>query len=362
MLLDERSTRRLTAVAWQAELRAAVFRVMHERAVPLAADASVPKLSAFPDDVAATAVELIAECLAFFQWDHSLLVLRAEAELETRPLTVDSEKLAHRLQLDGVEAVATPSAPVLLQLVEERLAGKSDARGGSRKATPSFGGATEVSDAERVAPSSFRSEREQHEHLEERSEDEEAEMEEDESFAERAVEQRRDAPDGLVRDSAPQSAKDEGSVRGLEEEPRGDAGKFVQHDPDDDRSDGGEEYTTIRPRQDAALHADNEEGEEEEEELELEESMAEDIASGSEYEESRELVSPVPLARRAEEEGSDAGDQEDDRALLPPPVPTRLAPSHPLESLVPSTARGHDSDANARDEESDAVRGSSRSP
>jgi hypothetical protein len=343
-----------------------VFRVMHERAVPLAADASTPKLSAFPDDVAATAVELIAECLAFFQWDHSLLVLRAEADLETRPLTVDSEKLAQRLQLDGVDAVATPSAPVLLQLVEERLAGKSDARGGSRKAMPSFGGAVEISDVGHVATSSLRPELKQQEHSEEHSADEEAEeMEEDEAFTERAIEQRLDAPDRLVRDSAPESGKDEdfrGSVRALDEEPRGGAGKFVQHDPDDGRSDGEEEYTTSKPSQVAALHAENDEEEEEEEELELEESMAEDIASGSEYEESRELASPVPLARRAEEEGSDAGDQEDDRVLLPPPVPTRLAPSHPLESLAPATGLEHELVASALDDESDAVRESSRSP
>lgn len=349
---------------------------MHERAVPLTADASAPKLSAFPEDVAATAVELIAECLAFFQWDHTLLVLRAEADLETKPLAVDGEKLAQRLKLDVAESVATTSAPVLLQLVEERLAGRFTGGGDElQKMMPSFGGGVlgregaaaehrgddvkrELGLSSALSFSSMSTAKQQHER-EDALDEEEEEEEPMEEVAERIDERLSVDSDRLTRESALESEDEDnrGGFRASVEEPQGGAGRFVQEHPVDDRSDGEEEYAANKPDQeDAGRRAEEEE--EEEEELELEESMAEEIASGSEYEESRELASPVPPATRTQDQdGSDAGDQDDDRALLPPPVPTRLAPPHPLESLAPaSTADEHEADAGARDDESDPVR------
>ncbi|OWZ24671.1 hypothetical protein PHMEG_000193 [Phytophthora megakarya] len=101
----------------KAELRAAVFEVMHEReGFVNNLDPHGPKLSDFPVETRATALSLIVDCLQFFHWDNALRVLLAETNAENEQH--DSVLLAKKLRLVDN---SSSSKPILFQLVESQL-------------------------------------------------------------------------------------------------------------------------------------------------------------------------------------------------------------------------------------------------
>ncbi|KAG7394922.1 hypothetical protein PHYBOEH_004479 [Phytophthora boehmeriae] len=106
----------------KAELRAAVFQVMHEREgfaeKGNANDSVAPKMSDFPGETGTTALALIVECLQFFRWEHALGVLLAETNAvhERYDGAVITKKL-------GLDSSISGSKPTLFQLIEARLCG-----------------------------------------------------------------------------------------------------------------------------------------------------------------------------------------------------------------------------------------------
>jgi hypothetical protein len=107
----------------KAELRAAVFEVMHEReGFVKTSNSMAPKLSDFPVETRTTALWLIVECLQFFHWDHSLRVLRAEANAQDEKH--DTALLAKKL---GLRNYSSSSLPALFQLIEARELGGDQA-------------------------------------------------------------------------------------------------------------------------------------------------------------------------------------------------------------------------------------------
>ncbi|GMF33837.1 unnamed protein product [Phytophthora fragariaefolia] len=124
LALKEQITQALTSqgvlARLKAELRAAVFEVMHEReGFAKTTDSITPKLSDFPFEIRTTALALIAECLHFFQWEHALRVLLAEADAEDEQH--DSAQLAKKLGLASNHS--SGDKPTLFQLIEYSLLG-----------------------------------------------------------------------------------------------------------------------------------------------------------------------------------------------------------------------------------------------
>ncbi|RLN80068.1 hypothetical protein BBJ28_00022432, partial [Nothophytophthora sp. Chile5] len=103
----------------KAELRAAVFLVMHDRDgfvdATKAERHSPPRLSDFPEETRAVAMALMAECLRFFNWEHTLRVLLAEANAEG-----DEQDAAMAEEKLGL-ASSGKNMPSLFQLIEARL-------------------------------------------------------------------------------------------------------------------------------------------------------------------------------------------------------------------------------------------------
>ncbi|KAL4095939.1 hypothetical protein PRIC1_009306 [Phytophthora ramorum] len=121
LALKEQVTQVLTSqgvlAKLKAELRAAVFEVMHEReGFTKRIDPAAPKLSDFPIETRTTALALIVECLQFFHWNHALRVLLAETDAEDEQH--DSARLATKLRL-----ASSSETPTLFQLIESRVIG-----------------------------------------------------------------------------------------------------------------------------------------------------------------------------------------------------------------------------------------------
>lgn len=123
LALKEQVTQVLTSqgvlAKLKAELRAAVFEVMHEREGFVKKNVSMaPKLSDFPLGTRTTALSLIVECLQFFHWEHALRVLLAETNAEDEQQ--DSAMLAKKL---GLASNSSSNKPTLFQLIESRILG-----------------------------------------------------------------------------------------------------------------------------------------------------------------------------------------------------------------------------------------------
>ncbi|RLN82555.1 hypothetical protein BBJ28_00009505 [Nothophytophthora sp. Chile5] len=104
----------------KAELRAAVFLVMHDRDgfvdAAKAERRSTRRLSDFPADTRALAMALMAECLRFFNWEHTLQVLLAEANAEG-----DEQDAAVAKRKLGLASGSGEDMPTLFRLIEARL-------------------------------------------------------------------------------------------------------------------------------------------------------------------------------------------------------------------------------------------------
>ncbi|KAF4047345.1 hypothetical protein GN244_ATG00480 [Phytophthora infestans] len=99
----------------KAELRAAVFEVMHEREGFVKTN-NAPKLGDFPMEIRTTALSLIVECMRFFHWEHALRVLLAETNAEN--VQQDDALLAKKL---GLESSGSSNKPTLFQLIESKV-------------------------------------------------------------------------------------------------------------------------------------------------------------------------------------------------------------------------------------------------
>ncbi|KAG7392506.1 hypothetical protein PHYPSEUDO_000194 [Phytophthora pseudosyringae] len=125
LALKEQITQMLTSqgvlAKLKAELRAAVFEVMHEReGFVKTNDPMAPKLSDFPMETRTTAMSLIIECLRFFHWEHALRVLLAETNEENEQH--DTALLAKKL---GLKGNGSSTKPALFQLIESKV-GRGD--------------------------------------------------------------------------------------------------------------------------------------------------------------------------------------------------------------------------------------------
>lgn len=99
----------------KAELRAAVFEVMHEHeGFVKQVDPKAPKLKDFPTEIRTIALSLIIDCLRFFHWEHALRVLLAEANEENEQS--DTTLLTKKLNL-----TESGLKPALFQLIESRI-------------------------------------------------------------------------------------------------------------------------------------------------------------------------------------------------------------------------------------------------
>ncbi|KAG6975099.1 hypothetical protein JG688_00002758 [Phytophthora aleatoria] len=119
LALKEQVTQMLTSqgvlAKVKAELRAAVFEVMHEREGFVKTN-DAPKLSDFPMETRTTALSLIVECMQFFHWEHALRVLLAETNAENEQH--DSALLAKKL---GLTSPRSSHKPTLFQLIESKV-------------------------------------------------------------------------------------------------------------------------------------------------------------------------------------------------------------------------------------------------
>ncbi|KAI9995499.1 hypothetical protein PInf_012564 [Phytophthora infestans] len=118
----------------KAELRAAVFEVMHEREGFVKTN-NAPKLGDFPMEIRTTALSLIVECMRFFHWEHALRVLLAETNAEN--VQQDDALLAKKL---GLESSGSSNKPTLFQLIESKV--------GSPDKAPATKDEAKVEDAE----------------------------------------------------------------------------------------------------------------------------------------------------------------------------------------------------------------------
>ncbi|ETM40516.1 hypothetical protein L914_13546 [Phytophthora nicotianae] len=119
LALKEQVTQVLTSqgvlARLRAELRAAVFEVMHEREGFVKTN-EAPKLSDFPMEIRTTALSLIVDCMRFFHWEHALRVLLAETNAKDEP--TDSSLLAKKL---GLTSSSSSNKPTLFQLIESTV-------------------------------------------------------------------------------------------------------------------------------------------------------------------------------------------------------------------------------------------------
>lgn len=137
------------ALCLQAQLRAAVFHVMHEHEMqdddPLLATRN--KLRAFKQDDGDLALAIVLDFLAFFDLEHSLAVLKAEANAESsiqksHEVTMQLTKLRERLGImsDHKEGTggSTQRSPLLIQMLLQQ----SQSHLESKKESVSTGGGT----------------------------------------------------------------------------------------------------------------------------------------------------------------------------------------------------------------------------
>ncbi|POM81019.1 Hypothetical protein PHPALM_1073 [Phytophthora palmivora] len=137
LALKEQVTQMLTRqgvlAKLKAELRAAVFEVMHEREGFVDKyDLKGPKLSDFPMEIRTTAVSLIVECLQFFNWENALRVLLAEINTENKQH--NSALLAKKL---GLVKSGSSSKPTLFQLIESKMITSDEIPVPAKAVTPS---------------------------------------------------------------------------------------------------------------------------------------------------------------------------------------------------------------------------------
>ncbi|KAL3673511.1 hypothetical protein V7S43_001220 [Phytophthora oleae] len=320
LALKEQVTQMLTSqgvlAKLKAELRAAVFEVMHERegfVKPVAPKA--PKLSGFPIETRTIALSLIIECLRFFHWEHALRVLLAEANEENEQL--DTTLLAKKL---GLTAIGF-SKPALFQLIESKVSS-----GAQSAATPA------------VATTKFN------------QYDEEEDKDED-----------KDETRWPTNPSVPE-------VKIWESK------EVAPHSP---------AKLTNASEQETKEEAKEEDGENS---AEIEESMAEEVPSGSELEESnytnygeeesqdrstaasKQPTTPLFTKKLLEEdEDGDVAprdgkeqhesDDEDEVSLAePPPAPTKLPSLPPLVAAPTSTLAGDAEDDFDAEEEAERLR------
>lgn len=348
---------------------------MHDRALP-EETSSGPKLGEFPDKVTTTALELIVDCMSFFQWDHSLLVLRAEADIESTPLPVKCAELAEKLNLRAPDGNAPSSMPLLLQLVEERLGKKSTLTFDSTAVTTSH----KLEPREEISLSAAR-------------------------YAEPPAPARLEPP--LTR-ALPSAQIDEEAKHEDDQDEKSDEERSVDSQPSFDRSettpvsdtkmpapvnDSGDRYerslvaqvvTTVKVDEKVIESAASEGDDDNDDFEELEESMAEDIASASELDESgysspepqptrthakdeddrteeSAFSAPAqPTATQASQQHDDDDDNDDDMAehsasaeeaepLAPPPVPTRLTPPKSMDTATTQKRKDQHDDLNEDD-------------
>ncbi|KAK1948210.1 Protein TONNEAU 1b [Phytophthora citrophthora] len=296
----------------KAELRAAVFEVMHERegfVKPL--DPQAPKLNDFPIETRTIALSLVIECLRFFHWEHALRVLLTEANEENEQF--DAALLVKKLGLTGSES----SKPVLFQLIESRA----------------FSGEQTVASPAVTAT--------KYDHYDEDEED-------------------KDEIRLPTNSSVP-------AVKPWEIEVEAQLASKV----------------TNESTQDTKEEAKDEDGEDS---AEIEESMAEEVPSGSELEESnytnygeeesqdrsteaiKQPTTPLftPKLQEEDEDGdmapgdgkeSHESDDEDEVSLAePPPAPTKLPSLPPLVTAPTSTLVGDAEDDFDAEEEAERLR------
>lgn len=374
-----------TNVTVQAELRAAVFRVMHDSAMPSTAEKPGPKLNAFPAEVTDVVMELVSECFAFFQWNHSLLVLRAEANVETTiELPVDGKKLAQKLGLLG-----EVNMPALLCLVQERLAPREE------KQIPAVT-AAQLSQNEdfgvTAAALRFKSASlaRQDEDKGKDSADEDRSIEAGEISEEEDVSQQEEEEDGELETTAPidsnfttpstrRNQNDADTVEKTNDVVA--TSNFERHESDEyendhfertraalvsktsindqDGDNGEEEHAAMKPDTNAIAMKDVDDEDDEEVELEesvAEDSMADDYASASDFESSIDPANAAPSTLPPPQLQDDNDDDEND--THPPPVPMHMMPLyHPFPSIAsPTLANDHEDDnAGARDDGFDPV-------
>ncbi|KAE8910882.1 hypothetical protein PF005_g4437 [Phytophthora fragariae] len=329
LALKEQVTQVLTSqgvlAKLKAELRAAVFEVMHEReGFAKTNDPTVPKLGDFPVETRTIALTLIVEFLQFFRWEHALRVLLAEANADDEEH--DSAQIAKKL---GLECNYSSAKPTLFQLIESRVLGIEKSAVSVRPVTT-------------IKLGQF---------------DDEEESDEE------------TAADDVAAPKARPWEQDE-DVRSLPvKEPERIETESKEEDKDEDKEE------------------DKDEGSEEaESSAEIEESMAEEVPSGSELEESnftnyedeesqdyRAQASKQPTdlysERQQEKFQNDNGQEEshdkdahesnDEDAVslaAPPPAPAKLPSLPPLVGASHGTDAGDTEDDFDAEEEADRLR------
>ncbi|KAG6609777.1 FGFR1 oncogene [Phytophthora cinnamomi] len=417
LALKEQVTQVLTSqgvlAKLKAELRAAVFEVMHEReGFAKTNDPTVPKLSDFPIETRTMALALIAECLQFFHWEHALRVLLAETNAEDEQY--NTARIVDKL---GLTSSNSSVKPALFQLIESRVLGSEQSavsvasvttlKRGKYDDEGESGEETTVADVAAPAVQPYKRDANLPPAKEsDRIEAETEEVDKDEGKEEEA-ESSAEIEESMAEEVPSGSELEESNFTNYEDEESQDycpqvieqptdlysereQGKF----PGDDGQDEGQnrdtiEYAVLKLERIEAetKEVDKDEGKEEEAEssAEIEESMAEEVPSGSELEESnftnyeneesqdyrpQAIAQPTDLYSERQQgkfpgdDGQDEGQNRDDESndedsvslAAPPPAPAKLPSLPPLVGTSHGTNAGDTEDDFDAEEEAERLR------